>query len=126
VEHVGDIVVVFMDPSGVGPFRRNVNIMFQPQSPTVTLEQYTEAGVRELKEDRAVTVGQPSATILSGTLARRLTHSTTDDGGRQFLSVWTVRSGGVWLVTYTSDAGSRFTGGMPEVERMLMSLRLPA
>ena len=56
-------------------------------------------GIRELRQDRAVTVGPPMSTTLSELPARRVTHRTTDDGGRQFLSVWTVRSDGVWLVT---------------------------
>ncbi len=96
--------------------------MLQRTDPPVTLEQYTEAGIRELRQDKAVTVGQPMSTTLSGTAARRVTHSTTDDGGRQFLSVWTVRSGGVWLVTYTSDSGPRFDAAMTDIERMLLSM----
>ena len=126
IERVGEILVVFVDPVGAGPFRRNVNIMLQRTDPPVTLEQYTEAGIRELRQDKAVTVGQPMSTTLSGTAARRVTHSTTDDGGRQFLSVWTVRSGEVWLVTYTSDSGSRFDAAITDIERMLLSMKLPA
>ncbi|MGI8809889.1 MAG: hypothetical protein ACR2KK_19015 [Acidimicrobiales bacterium] len=93
----------------------------------VTLEEYTELSVEELKNDKAVTAGQAWTTTLSGTPGRRILHRTTDDGGRQYLSVWTVRSQGVWLVTYTSDAGpGRFGGALTEVERMLTTMKLPA
>ena len=127
VDRMGEIITVLIDPVGVGPFRRNVNIMLQRRSQPVTLEEYTEAGVREYREDKAITLGQVHSTTLSGTPGRRLTYRTTDDGGRQALQVWTVRSDGVWLVTYMSDAGAgRFGDALADVERMLASLKLPA
>jgi hypothetical protein len=39
--------------------------------------------------------------------------------------VWTVRGDTAWVATYTADA-ARFDQALPEVERMLTTIDLPA
>ena len=127
VERRGEIIAVFLDPAGVGPFRRNVNIVLQRPDPPMTVDQFSEGSLQQLRADKAVTSGRVWPMTLSGTPGARITHSSTDNGGMRYLSVWTVRSGGVWLVTYTSDAGpGRFNGGTADVERLLTTMKLPA
>ena len=43
----------------------------------------------------------------------------------RFLVVWTIRGTTAWLVTYTSDP-DRYAAGLPDVERLLTTIRLPA
>jgi len=118
-------LAVIMDPATGVPFRRNVNIAQQTRNP-VTLEEITDLNLQEVQQLKGFSRTSGGATTLSGTPAYRLSYRATLEGDEmRFLSVWTVRDKKVWTVTYTSDP-DRFIAGMGDVERLLVSIRLPS
>lgn len=119
-------VTVLMDPSAGVPFRRNVHITQQTPNVPVTLEEYTELSLEEAKGLEGFAQTSAGPTTLSGTPAYRVAYRATVEGtDLRLLSVWTVRSNKIWSVTYTSDP-ARFGAGLPDVERMIASIRLPS
>ena len=120
-----DPLVVFIDPSRGVPFRRNVNILRQVPEEPLTLDEYTAISLQRIREANG-TVERQSATTLSGLPAHRMfVRADLGQGDLRFLSVWTIRGGTAWVVTYTADP-ARFDQALPEVERMLTTIGLPA
>ncbi len=118
-------LLVFLDPPGV-PFRRNINILLQSGSEPFTLDGYTKLSLKQISDVAGSTTGESRPTTLSGSPAYRLSYrADVGSGDHRFLAVWTVRSGKAWLVTYTADP-DRFDSALPDVERLLTSIELPA
>ena len=112
-------------PSGV-PFRRNVNILAQTSARPVTLSEYTELSVRQIRELPGSTITDSRPTTLAGLPAHRVTYRADfGSGEQQVLSVWTMRNNRIWLVTYSADP-ARYSSALPEVERLFGTIQLPA
>ena len=121
-----DPLVVFLDPSAGVPFRRNINIMVQSGPRPLTLDEYTQLSLKQFADLKTVTIGESRPTTLSGSPAYRVTYrGDLGAGDLRFLAVWTVRSGKAWLVTFASDP-ARYNASLPEVERLLTTIQLPA
>jgi len=124
VDHVDEVLVLYLDPAGA-PFRRNVNVQRQVHDDPVTIDEYTRAALREIRDRPDTTIDSSGPTTVSGAPAHRAT-GTTAGGERRFLSVWTVHDRDVWVITYASDDGpGRFAAGMADVERMLGTMKVP-
>ena len=118
-------LVLFIDPASGVPFRRNVNIIQQAPDEPLTLDQYTRISLQQIRDAKG-TIQQEGPTTLSGSPAHKISYrADLGSGDLRFLAVWTIRSGKAWLVTYTADP-ARFDQALPEVERMLTTIRLPA
>jgi hypothetical protein len=116
--------VLFVDPAGGTPFRRNVTIILQPDRP-FELDEYTELSLKEISSIEGSAVTDSRATTLSGLPAHRIDYRAELEGAEyRFLVVWTIRGDNAWLVTYTSDP-ARYAAGLPGVERLLTTIRLP-
>ncbi len=121
-----DPLVVLLDPPAGVPFRRNVNIMSQTGQRPLTLDEYTEISLKQINDIKGSSIGESRPTTLSGSPAYRLAYrGDLGAGDLRFLAVWTVRSGKVWLVTFASDP-ARYNASLPEVERLLTTIQLPA
>ena len=121
-----DPLIVFLDPATGVPFRRNVNILVQSGPRPLTLDEYTQLSLKQIGDIRGVTTGESRSTTLSGSPAHRLAYrGDLGSGDLRFLAVWTVRSGKAWLVTFTSDP-ARYNASLPEIERLLTTIQLPA
>ena len=121
-----DPLIVFLDPVTGVPFRRNVNILVQSGPRPLTLDEYTQLSLKQIADIRGVTTGESRSTTLSGSPAHRLAYrGDLGSGDLRFLAVWTVRSGKAWLVTFTSDP-ARYNSSLPEIERLLTTIQLPA
>jgi len=121
----GSPLIVFIDPPG-GGFRRNVNILQQSGPAPLTLDEYTKTSLNQIAGVPGSTIGESRPTKLAGSPGYRLAYrGDLGNGDLRFLGVWTVRSGKAWLVTYTSDP-ARFNPGLPDVERLLTTIELPA
>jgi hypothetical protein len=121
-----DPLVVFLDPPSGVPFRRNVNILVQSGARPLTLDEYTQISLRQINDIEGATIGESRPTTLSGSPAYRLAYrGDLGSGDLRFLAVWTVRSGKAWLVTFASDPG-RYNASLPEIERLLTTIQLPA
>jgi hypothetical protein len=118
-------LLLFIDRATGVPFRRNVNIIKNTLEEPLTLDQLTQLGLQELREsDR--TIDRQSRTTLSGFPAQKVFGHSTEEGTEiRFMQVWTVRGDTAWVATYTADA-ARFDQALPEVERMLTTIDLPA
>jgi hypothetical protein len=121
-----DPLVVFLDPPTGVPFRRNVNIMSQSGPRPLTLDEYTQISLKQINDIRGSSIGESRPTTLSGSPAYRLAYrGDLGSGDLRFLAVWTIRSGKAWLVTFASDP-ARYNASLPEVERLLTTIELPA
>jgi|GEM_PF-5198879 len=119
-------LIVFIDPPGEGPFRRNINILQQSGPAPFTLDEYTDLSLKQIAGVPGSTTGESRPTKLSGSPAYRLAYrGDLGNGDLRFLAVWTIRSGKAWLVTYTADP-ARYNPGLPDVERLLSTIELPA
>ncbi len=118
-------LVVYIDPSGVGPFRRNLNLLQPPRAPS-TLDEFTRLNLKELSDIPGSTTGESRPTTLSGFPAYRVSYrADLGSGELRFLVVWTIRGDKAWQMTYSSDL-ARYNAGLPDVERLLTTLNLPA
>ena len=121
-----EALVVYLDPAAGVPFRRNVNIMFQSGPHPLTLDEYTQISLKQITDIKGTTIGESRTTTLSGSPAYRLSYrGDLGAGDLRFLAVWTVRSGKAWLVTFASDP-ARYNASLPEIERLLTTIQLPA
>ena len=121
-----DPLVVFLDPATGVPFRRNVNIMSQSGPRPLTLDEYTQISLKQINDIEGTTIGESRPTTLSGSPAYRLAYrGDLGAGDLRFLAVWTIRSGKAWLVTFASDP-ARYNASLPEIERLLTTIQLPA
>jgi len=117
-------LIVYLDRLGAGPFRRNLNLLQPPRTPA-SLDEYTRANLKELSDIPGSTTGESRPTTLSGSPAYRVTYrADLGKGELRFLVVWTIHGGKAWQMTYTSEP-TRFDDGLPDVERLLTSLKLP-
>ncbi len=122
----GSPLYVFIDPPEDAPFRRNINILRQSGSGPVTLDDYTKLSLKQVSDIPGSTTGDSGPTTLAGSPAYRVSYQADlGKGDLRVLSVWTIRSGKAWLVTYTSDP-ARFDSALPDVERFLTTIQLPA
>lgn len=120
-----DPMALIIDPEGT-PFRRNVTIIRQESAAPATLDEYTESSLEEIEAMHGAEIADSSATTLSGGRAFRVSYRVEVSGEKyRSLAVWTIHDGRVWLVTYTSDL-ARYNPGLPGVDRLLESIRLPA
>jgi len=118
-------LIVYIDPAGAGPFRRNLNLLQPPRAPS-TLDEYTRLNLKELSDIPGSTVGESGPTTLSGFPAYRVAYrGDLGSGEVRFLVVWTIRGDKAWQMTYSSDP-ARYDAGLPDVERLLSTLSLPA
>ena len=118
-------LVVFIDPAGGVPFRRNINLVLQAGSAPFTAAGYLETNLAEISQDHG-TVSQQHAVSFDGTSGYRVVWAAKVNGSPyEFLSQWTLRHGKAWLFTYTSDP-QRFGSALPTVKSLLASLKLPA
>jgi len=118
-------LLVFIDRAAdSGGFRRNINVLVQPVSPGFTLAEYLRVRRQELsssggtlEEDRAATLGRLAGHEVIWRLSR---------SGKtiRFLSVWTLRRGKAYLLTYASD-DANFSAPLGDVRRLIASVRLP-
>ncbi|MGI9022272.1 MAG: hypothetical protein ACR2HV_03350 [Acidimicrobiales bacterium] len=121
----GPLVVLFIDPTTGVPFRRNVNIQRSGPDP-VTLDELTQRHLKQISEIPGSSTGEVGPTTLSGFPAYRVDYrGTVDSEEFRSLAVWTVRGDTAWVVTYTSDP-ARYDAALPDVERVLTSIQLPA
>jgi len=119
-----DPVVLFIDPPGAGPFRRNVNILTQSGPAPVTLDEYTALSLEQFDDVAGSTIFESRATTLAGLPGYRVSYQADLGSGElRFLSVWTIQGGDAWLVTYSSEP-DRYEDGLPEVERFLTTVEL--
>lgn len=118
--------MLFLDPDTGVPFRRNVNIMLKKGLGPVTLDEYTEGSFKQLSGMRGATMMGSRPTTLSGFPAHRLSYrGDLGSGDLRFLAVWTVRGDKAWLVTFAADP-ARYNSSLPEIERLLNTIQLPA
>lgn len=119
-------LVVYLDAATGVPFRRNINILSQSGPRPLTLDDYTQISLKQINDIPGTTIGESRATTLSGSPAHRLAYrGDLGAGDLRFLAVWTVRNGKAWLVTFASDP-ARYNASLPEVERLLTTIQLPA
>jgi hypothetical protein len=117
---------LLLDPPGGVPFRRNVNIVAQTSARPITLAEYTELSLRQIRELRGSTISDSRPTTLAGLPAHRITYRADfGSGEQQVLSVWTMKNNRIWLVTYSADP-ARYSSALPEVERLFGTIQLPA
>jgi len=118
-------LIVYVDPPGQGPFRRNLNLLQPPRAPS-NLDEFTRLNLKELNDIPGATIDDSRPTTLSGFPAYRVSYRADLGSGQlDFLVVWTVRGDKAWQMTYSSDL-PRYDAGLPDVERLLTSLNLPA
>ncbi len=121
-----DPIFLFLDQPGGVPFRRNVNIVARTPVPEVTLDEFTEISLEEIRKIPGARIGESRPTTLSALPAYRVSYRAEMDGADlRFLLVWAFRGDVVWLVTYAADA-ARYDQGLPEVERVLTTVEVPA
>ncbi len=119
-------VVVSIDGSrtDAAGFRRTVNLLQQPLADGLTASDYLRYTLGQISETGGV-VEQNRATTLGGVAGRELVWHATEGGvTHRFLSVWAVRAHLAFLVTYSSDS-SGFAKPLPDVRRLVSSIRLP-
>ncbi|MDQ6797487.1 MAG: DUF1795 domain-containing protein [Actinomycetota bacterium] len=119
-------LIVYIDPPGRGPFRRNLNLL-QPSRAPSNLDEFTRLNLKELSDIPGSTTEDSRPTTLSGFPAYRVSYRAAVGGSGElhFLVVWTIRGDKAWQMTYSSDL-ARYDAGLPDVERLLTSLNLPA
>ncbi len=119
-------LIVYIDPPGQGPFRRNLNLLQPPRAPS-NLDEFTRLNLKELNDIPGSTIDDSRPTTLSGFPAHRVSYRADVGGSGElhFLAVWTVRGDKAWQMTYSSDL-ARYDAGLPDVERLLTTLNLPA
>jgi len=115
---------VFIDPPEDAPMRRNINVMRQTGDGPLTLDDYTQLSLQQIRDIPGSTISESKPTTLAGSPAYRIAYrADLGSGDFRFLAVWTIRGGEAWLVTYTSDP-SRYSEALPEVERVLSTIEL--
>jgi hypothetical protein len=116
---------LFLDPESGVPFRRNINVMLQAAGPSMTLEEYSRLSIDQLEDIEGASRSELRSLRISGTPGQRIEYiADLGSGNLRFLGAWTMRDGKAWLFTYTSDP-DRFEDGLPDVERVLRTMRLP-
>ncbi len=122
---VGPLVVSIDGASvdGAG-FRRNVNVLQQPLAAGLTTDAYLHLRLGQIAQTGG-TVDDNRATTLGGLAARAVTwHVTKAADTHRFLSVWALRGSVAFALTYSSDARN-FATPLPDVRRLVASIRLP-
>lgn len=122
-----DPLFLFIDPPTGVQFPRSVNVLVQTSPSRITLDEYTDLSTRQIRALPGSAISESRPTTLSGQPAHRITYRANFDGQeRRVLSVWTIRGGNkAWLVTYTADP-ARFDATLPEIERLLGTVQVPA
>ena len=121
------VLLMFIDPPTGVPFRRTINILSQDFGQGATLDQYTELLLDEIRAAKDFVQEDAGPTTLSGFPAYRITYRADHGSGQvlRFAAVWTVRGDTGWQVTYSADP-ARFSTALPEFERLLTTVTLPA
>jgi hypothetical protein len=117
-------VYIFIDPAGLGVFRRNINILSEPLPAATSATAYLQLSLSEVAQAGGQ-VEDSRATLLGGLVGRQLTWHVTKNGTTiRFLSVWTLRNQAAYIVTYTADDAG-FDAPIADVRRLIASIRLP-
>jgi hypothetical protein len=116
---------IFVDPAGLGSFRRNINIVSQPVPAEMTPSEYLRLSLSQIAQLGGKIEDSRSA-LLGGLAARQMTWHLSKNGITvRFLSVWTLRSKAAYIVTYAADDAG-FDAPIADVRRLIASVRLPA
>jgi hypothetical protein len=116
-------VIIYIDSSSAGAFRRNINGMLQPVH-GLTRDQFVQLSQAQFDRTRAVVTSQ-GKTVFAGSPAYERRYRM--HVGSQDLASWgivTMRGGRPWLFTYTADSG-RFDESLADVAALYSTVRLP-
>ncbi len=119
-------LVVSIDGNGLDAsgYRRNINMLEQPLADGLTAADYERATATRVAQTGGAIDDTRTAT-LSGAAGREMIWHVTKGGTSQrFLTVWVIRAGVAFVVTYSSDQHN-FATPLVDVRRLIASIHLP-
>lgn len=116
---------VHIEPSGVSPFRRNINVLVERVSSGETLEAYARRSIDMIVTTYGPTIRSNDASRVGDRPARAIVWSAPMSGQPlTFMTVIAISGSQAFVLTYTADS-ARFDAGLAEVSGVLDTMRLP-
>lgn len=121
MEQVFGAIVVFMSPkeNAFDNFQENLNIVAESLSTPITLEEYTDVAISQLKQIITdINIVETESTTLAGNPAHKIVYT-----GRQgqyilkWMQIWTIKNNKAYVITYTAEENtySNFLGIVQEM-----------
>lgn len=122
-----EIVVAFLSPleSPWDTFQENVNIIIGDLTEPMTLEEYSEAAIAQLRQEITdFTLLESGDFTLSTNPAYKVVYTTKfEQTPLQVMQVWTIKNDTVYTITYTA-AASQYYVYSDIVDRMVASFEI--
>ncbi|WP_019508762.1 serine/threonine-protein kinase [Pleurocapsa sp. PCC 7319] len=115
--------VVFFSPleDDSDRFKERVSVLVENLSSEMSLAQYTDESIAEIKRLSDPKVGAAQSIILGQSEARQVVYHGEENGNRvQRMQTWSVKNKQAYVITYTAKPDS-YDSYLPTVEKMIES-----
>ena len=117
--------VVFLSPlqDDSDKFREGVSVLVENLANDMTLAEYTEESIAQIKKLSDPNVGEAKAVNLGANEGRQVIYNSEENGTPvQRMQTWTVENNQAYVVTYTAQPDS-YDDYLPTVEKMIESFK---
>ncbi|AFZ34054.1 serine/threonine protein kinase [Stanieria cyanosphaera PCC 7437] len=115
------IIFTAPDQETQNNFQENISVMIEELSTPLSLSEYTNQSIQEIKKLSDPNLTSASvATLANGEARKVVYHGEEGRNKLQRMQIWTIRNNRVYIITYTAEA-QKYQKFSPIVNKMLNS-----
>ncbi|GAB4225877.1 MAG: hypothetical protein Kow0049_04210 [Stanieria sp.] len=115
------IIFTAPDQEAQDNFQENISVMIEELSTPLSISEYTNQSIQEIKKLSDPNLTSASVTTLANGEARKVVYHGEEGGNKlQRMQIWTIRNNRVYIITYTAEE-KKYQKFSPIVNKMLNS-----